>query len=186
MGLKTITPSTEYPITLAEAKEHCYITIDDDDTLIQSMISTATELCQNYIGQQLKSATFEQSEQEWDNFNLLKNPIGTLSSIKYYDENDNLQTLSHNDFFYIDDYQLPNRLVMKQGADFPSLSNRINPILITYSSYMSDIPSPILSWIKIQVATFYKHREEFTTFQSFEIGNRYVDRLLDNYIVRYV
>lgn len=186
MGLKTITPATTYPITVSEAKEHCYITIDDDDTLIQSMIETATELCQNYIGQQIKVATFEQSEQEWDNFSLLKNPLGSLSTIKYYDENDTLQTLSHNDFFYIDDYQLPNRLVMKIDADFPTLSNRVNPILITYTSEMSVIHGPILAWIKIQVATFYKHREEFTSFQSYEIGNRYVDRLLDNYKVRYV
>lgn len=186
MGIKKIVYPTDTPITLSEAKNHAYITINDDDDLIEGMIESATELCENYTGTQLSSATFEQSVQEWDNINLLKTPLKTIQSLNYYDEDDNIQTLVFDDYFYIDDYVVPNRIVMKQGAEFPSLSTRVNPIIITFIAGYDNIPNPIKSWLKIQVATFYEHREEFTDFKTNEIGNRYVDRLLDQYKVTYV
>lgn len=187
MGIKLITAPATSPIALQEAKDHAYIVINDDDTLVQAMIDTSTELCQNRLGTQIVDATYLQVEQEWNSvITLLKSPAKSITTIKYYDENDVLQTLTHSDFYELDTFASPSRLVQKQDTTLPELSTRLNPIEITFVAGYDTIPNPIKQWLLIQTATFYKMREEFTSMQSYEIGNRYVDRLLDNYIVEYL
>lgn len=42
-------------ITLAEAKLHCRIDVNDEDTLIQAYIDAALEVCQQHIGKRFDS-----------------------------------------------------------------------------------------------------------------------------------
>jgi hypothetical protein len=48
VALRTITPATEYPITLSEAKSHIRITYTAEDTYIQSLIVAATDWAQQF------------------------------------------------------------------------------------------------------------------------------------------
>jgi len=43
MALICLEPPVVEPVTLAEAKLHCRIDVDDDDVLVGSLISTARE-----------------------------------------------------------------------------------------------------------------------------------------------
>lgn len=181
MGIKQTIPPISSPITLDEAKAHMYVSITDDDDLIQDMIDTATEQCQNYLSSQLVNATFVQTLDNWQNIICLqRSPISSLTSIKYYDEDNVLQTLDSN-MFTLDDFQLPNRLVRNEDTTLPNLKYRVNAIEITYVAGYTTIPKPITSWIKIQVSNFYENREQFTVAKMNDLPNNFVDRLLVNY-----
>lgn len=185
-GIKqTVAPATS-PITLAEAKENSYITIADDDTLIQAMIDTATGLCQDYTGLQLVDATYIQTLDAWqDIIELLVNPVQSITSIKYYDEDDALQTLTATDFI-LDDFSIPNRLVKDVDITLPTLKDKPNAIEITFVAGYTTIPEQLRTWIKVVTSTFYESREEFGVMKQNELPNRFIIRLLDSYKVSYV
>ena len=181
MGLKQTVAPASSPITLANAKDHMYVTIADDDVLIQDMIDTATLMCENYTALQLVDATYIQTQDEWtDIICFLKSPISSLTSIKYYDE-DNVQQTLDPLIYELDDFQLPNQLVRNQDTTLPTAFNKVNTIQIEYIAGYGTIPEPLRSWIKIQVATFYENRENFTAIKMNDLPNNFVDRLLDNY-----
>jgi uncharacterized phiE125 gp8 family phage protein len=184
-GIKQTVAPASSPIT-TEAKDHMYVTISDDDVLIQAMIDTATKQTENYTGLQLVDATYVQALDVWsDTIELLKNPVQSITSIKYYDQDDVLQTLPATDFI-LDDFGTPNRLVKDVDATLPTIKDKPNAIEITFVAGSTIIDAPLLSYIKIQVATFYENRESFSAMKMNEMPERFVIRLLDAYKVSLV
>lgn len=58
MRLKLITPPSVEPVTLAEAKLHARIEIDDDDTLVTSLIIAARRYCETVLRSALITQTW--------------------------------------------------------------------------------------------------------------------------------
>lgn len=185
-GIKLSISATSTPITLTEAKDHMYVTIADDDTLIEAMINTATEQTQNYTGVQMVDATYIQALDRWEDvILLLRNPVKSITSIKYYDTDDVLQTLTATDFI-LDTFSIPNRLIKDVDVTLPDLKDKPNPVEITFVAGYDVIPESLKSYIKIITATFYESREEFNVMKANEMPNRFVIRLLDAYKVNLV
>ena len=59
MGLKLITPPASFPVTLAEAKQHCNVNVTDYDALINRYIGSATTEVENWLGRALIDQTWE-------------------------------------------------------------------------------------------------------------------------------
>ena len=53
MSLQLVTPPTGEPVSLAEAKLHLRVDVDDDDALIGSIISAARQAAETLTGRQL-------------------------------------------------------------------------------------------------------------------------------------
>lgn len=185
-GIKQTVAPTSTPITLTEAKAHSYVTIAADDTLITAMINTATIQTENYTGLQIIDATYVQTLDTWENtIKLLRNPVKSITSIKYFDEDNVLQTLTATDFI-LDDFILPNRLIKDVDASLPTLKNKPNAVEITFVAGFETIPEPLRSYIKMEVATLYENREVFNVMKQNALPSRYSIRLLDNYVMDYV
>lgn len=74
LNLKLITPPAAEPVTLALAKQHCRVTIDDDDAIVQAYIAASRKLCEN----ETRRAFFNQTWQlTLDHFPLYPFWIGT-------------------------------------------------------------------------------------------------------------
>lgn len=56
--LSTITPATEEPVTLAEAKAHLRVTHAEDDALIGRLITGAREIVEQHTGRALAAAGY--------------------------------------------------------------------------------------------------------------------------------
>lgn len=155
----TVQPITE-PITLSEAREHLRnegLTADDD--YINTLIVTARKWVEQYTSRALINQTWVQS---WDVvpskavFELAVNPLVSITSFQYYDENGN----SQNYTTYQTDTQSEQAILCPDyNTTFPSIQlGRLNAINLTFVcgyGTAADVPGDIKHAIKIMLAYFY-------------------------------
>lgn len=159
----TVEPATE-PITTAEAKAHLRVDFSDEDTYIDTLITTARKYCESYCNRYFITQTWRQNLDTFPTVIKLKvNPVISLTSIKYYDTDEVQQTITASS----DNYQLDNLAdvaTIHEGLvnGFPAIGSTINPIeIITVCGYgaASDVPSDIKHAIKLMVSHLYENRE---------------------------
>ena len=158
------TPAASQVISTAEAKTHLRVDISDDDTYIDTLIATATKLCEDYTNRAFITQTITQ---EFDYFTsplMLKvNPVISLTSLKYYDTDENQQTITDNTANFQKDFNSDNAAIYSGLTNsFPSIGDTINPIEAIYvAGYgaASAVPDNIKHAIKLMVSHLYENRE---------------------------
>jgi uncharacterized phiE125 gp8 family phage protein len=86
MNLRVITPPTEEPVTLTEAKAYLRVDGTSDDTLITSLIVAAREKCEEISRRAFITQTLEETFDRWClNLKLLRPPLVSVTSVKYTD-----------------------------------------------------------------------------------------------------
>lgn len=165
-------PEQDDVLTLADAKQHLRVDFEDDDAVIGSYIATAIQNIDGrdgWLGRAIGEQTWELRLPAFDG-NEIKIPLPPLigvESVKYYDANDALQTLS------TDDYEIVGiggfgkaRVVLKSGKRWPPIAKRAENVVVRFrAGYVigdpaaPNVPAPILTAIKRQVAAMYENRE---------------------------
>jgi hypothetical protein len=172
---RVITPASNLAISLEDAKEFLRVEFDYEDDLVTQMIKSATKSAENFIGYQITTCTYEDVLPSFTNTIKLYGD-SVVNSIKYYDENNTLQTL--NPSFYRVVNVTPNFIEFDTTFSTPSLYNRSDAVIVNYTCGMENIniPTDIISWIKIRIATLYESRNEF------EVGYSQMSRLDTKYL----
>lgn len=176
---KVLTPADNMGITLTEAKDFLRVEHDLDDDLITQIVKSSTLLAQNIVGQQLTTATYIQGEAKFAYEIDLFSPVQSVTSVKYYDENNTLQTISTLSYQVLD-FGLPHKLVFNPDYSFPAIYNRKDALQITYTCGMTTIPEDIQTFIKIKCGTAYELREEY------QIGFNQMSKLEDKYLLQFL
>lgn len=169
MSLIVATAAASDPVSLTEAKAHCRVDFSTDDAYITALITAATEAVQTRTGRQLVNATFRAS---WDNvpdaptigyttFPLLREPVSSVTSVKYYDADETQQTLSSTEY-WTDLESTPPRVILRDA--FPSLYGwRPGLIQVTfvagYGSSGSSVPATLKQAVMLLVGHWYENRE---------------------------
>ena len=160
--LKTAPAST--PITLAEAKAFLRVDsdYDDDDTYITSLISVATQVVEQYTRRRLITQTYIIYYDEFPPYiDLQIGEVASVTHIKYYDEDNTLQTLA-TDQYDVDTRVRPGRIYQSNTGDFPNTYERPNAIEVEFivGGSASDVPAPIVQAIYIIVGRYYENRQD--------------------------
>lgn len=159
-----ITPPTEEPITLEEAKAQARLTGDEDNALVASYIAAAREACEQYMHRALLTQTWQLVLSAFANeiplpmawpLQNAAGPPSTAPTVQYYDADGVLQTLATT-VYAVDTLRRPGRIVLAPDQTWPTLeSTRLSPrVLITYvAGYTtaSDVPELIKQGIKLWV-----------------------------------
>ncbi len=182
---QTSAPSIE-PVTRTEAKAQCRYTDTDEDVYFDNLIEMARETVENITGQQLITATWELRLDEFpDVIELPYPPLQSVTSIKYYDTSDALQTLSASDY-RTDIYTVPGRIEPAYGETWPTVRPQNATITVTYvagyGATASTVPQTLRLAIRQLVAHWFTNREPVAMGRSLsqvEIPTT-VDRLLWN------
>lgn len=166
-------PVVDDVLTLQSAKDHLRVDFIDDDALIESYILTAIQNIDGrdgWLGRALAPQTWELRLPEFcgNDIKLPLPPLIAVDSVTYYDANDALQTLSTDDYEVVGAGGFGKaRVVLKSGKVWPGIAKRAENVLVRFragyidtgSPPVANVPAPILTAIKRQVASMYENRE---------------------------
>lgn len=132
--VKQITASTLDPVTLTEAKAHLKVTSSDEDSLIRIYLNAAVRRCEDYRQSVIMSSEWEVYLRSFQsNVNLQKSPVTAINSVKYYDTDNVLQTVTAINYRLLN-FKVPARLEFDNTYSFPSTYDREYPVVINYQA----------------------------------------------------
>lgn len=159
-----ITQPALEPLELPHVKAWLREDGDGQDSVIQSLIRTAREECENYTGRAAYVATYRDAldafpglvatavEQmaapawpagtnwpyQWvaDRYAicLMRSPLIAVSQVAYYDPDGTLQTLGANTDYVVDTTLEPGRITPAAGTNWPATQDRPGAVRITYTA----------------------------------------------------
>lgn len=163
MPIKVITPAAELPVTLAEVKAFANVSINDDDTLLTSLLTAATAKTENRTGTRLITQTLELY---LDSFPgtvgeiFLPGPVASITSVKYIDTDGTEQTMDSADY-KLDAVSNPARLVPAFEEEWPETREQVNAVVVRFvtGTAKADCPEMVKTYIKACVAWQYDNRD---------------------------
>ena len=169
VNLELVTAPATKPVTTAEAKSWMRVDISDDDTLIDSLIESATDQFEIITGRQLVTATYDYFADGWilNNKGCLEIPLGnvaSITSIKYKDTDEVLQTWSSAKY----EVNLKKQIVEIRPItteNFPSLGDEFNSVEIRFTAgygAASAVPDAIKQCLYMMISDAYEHREQMS------------------------
>lgn len=175
-------------ITTSEAKTHLKVDTTADDTLIGNLIAAAVQSAQIYTNRFFLTTQIIQYGDKWEDIKVLfKSKVINVVSVKYYDNDNSLQTLS-TDVWLADTKHQPARIGLKPDKDFPQLAHRINAVEVTYKvgygDNASDVPQGIKQACLLTIGNWYQNREEVVVGRIATELPKSAQYLLDQYKVQ--
>ena len=186
MALKLITAASALAVSLAEAKLHLRVDAADEDALITTFITVATEMAEQQTGRAIMPQTWELTLDAFpEAFELTRAPVTSITSLTYYDTSGVQQTLS-NSLYSLDnaDEFGSAYVVPVYAGSWPESRDQINAVTLRYVAGYTNaaaVPLPIKAWIQLMVGSLYENRQTESTRPSHSLG--FADRLLDRYKV---
>lgn len=191
MARYLVTGPTVEPVSLAEAKAHLRVDIDDDDALISRLVTTARLHIEDSTRPQVAmiNQTWEYIADEWpdsDTLELRPYPLVGVTSIKYTDE-DAVETTFSSTNYLVDTYTRPGRIRLKSTAAWPSVDLReINGFVVRfvagYGAAAAAVPAPLRQAILLYVGHWYENREPILTTGMMPMAlQKTIDDLLRNW-----
>lgn len=164
----TTEPSSE-PIAVSEAKQHLHVDHTEEDQLIRLLIQAARETVEQHTNRSLitQSRTIKLdyfprwiTPEGWGQITLPYAPVSSVTSISYYDENEDSQTLDPS-LYWVDLHSNIPRIIVKNS--WPSTYTMPNAITIVYvAGYGSElsVPRPLMSAMYLILGHLYENREQ--------------------------
>jgi len=185
----TVPPTTE-PLTLAEAKAHLRVEFDDDDTLIEALVSAARSAAEEYTNRAIMPQTVQHvlpwfpcadGRNEFGAVRLFRSPFASLTSVDYWDADNAAQEIDVNDLIVVGTAE-PALVCPAVDTEWPETANRPDAVTITYQAGYANaaaVPKPVKQSVLLMVATWYERRED-----QVQQLPRASEALLQPYIVR--
>ena len=161
---KVSTQPASEPISLTEAKLYLRVDTTADDALITALITAARETVERYTSRALVTQTITQVLDCFPGFGfrLAVHPVASITSISYKDANGDTQTLASS-IYMLDNYDMPNAVVLKANQQFPSTYDETNAITVVYvaGEAAGNVPKAILQAMYLTIADFYENRTDY-------------------------
>lgn len=157
---------TEEPITLADAKLHLRVTASSEDTLINSLITTARQRAEELSMRSLVTRTLDLYVDTWPmcGFIVLPTPpVQSITSVTYTKSDGTTGTMPSSDYYLA---TASSKLVLKYGATWPG--DELQPVEAIKVRYVAgygaaaDVPAWARHAMRLMVGHWYLNREEVT------------------------
>ena len=142
-----VTPPTDTPVSLDEAKVHLRVDSDDEDTLIMSLISAATGHLDGFTGILGRCIMLQTWSQEYEaasgDLVLPIRPVSRVVSV----------TGGFSEYRFLKDGR-GHFLRLNDGASWPA-----GAVVVEFEAGYSEVPAPLHSAMLLHIGTMYEHRE---------------------------
>lgn len=165
--LKMKTDATVEPLTVAELKLHLRKDTSEEDDLIVSLGKAARRQVERWTSRSLVNQTWIM---DLDGFpyeryiRLPRGPFGSLTSVKYYDE-DGVQQTMPGTMYRTDTAggEEAARITLRDGEEWPDTWLDVNAVAIEfvagYGATAAAVPDTFKAAIKLLVGHWYENRE---------------------------
>ena len=166
MGLTVVTAAEKAAVTREAMRTHLRVTATDEDSLIDTLAAAATARVELITNRQLITATLKLTLDAFpDRIVLPRAPLQSITHVKYYDTDGDLQTWSSSEYA-VDTTTEPGRLGPAYGYDWPTHRTMMAAIEIQYDAGYGDdpgdVPEGLQIAIKMLAAHWYENREATT------------------------
>lgn len=184
--IELVTAPTALAVPLVRAKRHCRVEIEEDNEYITDLIRSATGFCEDWIygRRTVVQTTYDLRLDSWfDCLELPAPPLSSVTSLKYYDADNTLQTWSAANYTVYTPLRARGRIEVSQLATIPTVYAYANwPIVIRFvAGYATaSIPYQVKQAILMLVEHWYANRGPVvigTISSSLELS---VKNLLEN------
>ena len=164
---QTVAPGTE-PVSTTDQKTWMRVDSSDEDTLIGSLAAAARSYVEMATSRQCINATWTMKLTNFPEGDIVLPifPLVSITSIKYYDNNDVQQTWSAS-LYDVDTVMEPGRIRPAVDEDYPSSTRgHRDDIEITFvaghGAAASDVPDGLKALIKLLASNWFENREANT------------------------
>lgn len=191
MGRIQIAAPAVEPVSLAEAKLHCRVDGNDDDSLLTALIVAARQQAEHRTGRALIT-------QQWrftlSGFSLnlpIELPMPVLQSVEsitYLDIDGIRQTLASNQYQVVSS-GIIGFVTPAYAVEWPNHRVQPDSVQINYTAGYGNaaaVPPCIKSWMMMAISTLYSQREGMSTGkqnEAIEIPRDFFAGLLDAYVI---
>jgi uncharacterized phiE125 gp8 family phage protein len=158
-------PATE-PLSYSDVKAYLRLNDDSEQEFVTSLITVARQIVESQIWRPLISQTwamqFDYSEIGTNIYNINKAPLLSVTDVKYYDEDNTLQTLAASQY-EVDIYGSPARFRL---INVPKLKDRMNAMQLNFTCGYTNaaaVPSPIKQAMYLIIGHLYENRQDVVT-----------------------
>jgi len=180
-----ITAPTATPVSVAELKTHCRITIDDDDDYVEALLGSAVAHLEGVIGRKFIKQTWKLLLDSWPGGAEIVLPFGNCIDVDtiIYKDRDGTPTEWAEASYVVDTESVPGRVVIAYDESWPSdVLYNVNPIAVTfdtgYGTAGTHVPEALRHAIKILVCHWYENREVIVTGSVVQNIPKTVDALI--------
>jgi uncharacterized phiE125 gp8 family phage protein len=160
--VRTVDPTLTV-LTVEDAKEHCRISHDHEDPLINEWIRAATAWVERYTVRALLTQSYRIVSAGWPSSLELPYacPLQSITSVKYYDAANVQQTLASSEYLAITSF-LPGRLEWSTSVTYPGSYLRPDAVEVIYVAGYTDaalVPAPLVQAVRMLVGHWHANRE---------------------------
>ncbi len=184
MSAKLISPPAKLAVSLTDAKANLRIPASDTalDAVIQAWLMGVIEYAEHLMGRALVSQTWRVSLDAFpDAIKLPRPPVASVTSVKYYDANNALQTLDPA-LYEMDSMAEPCRILATPGVAWPATYARNNAVIAEVICGYGDDETTTPPAIKLYILA--KLAEQFDPSgipEKDSVQATFIDHLLDRY-----
>lgn len=153
--LNVVTQPAAEPVTLAEAKTYLRVTVNDDDTLIQSLIAAARQSAEEYLRRSLVTQTLKISLQgdAYAVIALPRGPVQSVTSVTAVARDDSTAVISASGYYLS---------ASKEQVEFDAYvsAHRVEVVYVAGYGAASAVPDAIKQGILAHVSKLYDCRGE--------------------------
>ena len=164
---QTVAPTVE-PVVTADQKTWMRVDSSDEDTLIGSLAAAARSYVEMATSRQCINATWTMKLTNFPEGDIVLPifPLVSITSIKYYDNNDVQQTWSAS-LYDVDTVMEPGRIRPAVDEDYPSSTrghrDDIEIVFVAgHGAAASDVPDGLKALIKLLASNWFENREANT------------------------
>jgi uncharacterized phiE125 gp8 family phage protein len=172
MGLTLVTDAASLAVTLADISPELdsYEQSTANDAIVTAKLYEAIDYIQSQTQRQFIQATWKQTLDNWparNRINIDLQPLSSVSSVKYYDADGTLQTVSTSDY-WTDTNSKPPRIVFKSTFTWPTVElDRPGAIEITFvAGYASASVVPRMAKLAIKMLATYWYEQRHAVVTS--------------------
>jgi uncharacterized phiE125 gp8 family phage protein len=186
MPLRLITAPTSEPVTLQQVKFDAKLDGNEHDDLIDMLIPAVRKKAEDLTHRVLMPQVWELVLDAFPvkDIEIGMLPVTSITSVKYYDGDGTLQTLS-TDYYTLDADTLPGFVRLNYGYTWPSTLDQASAVVIRFAAgYASAdaVPGEFKTWIRAQTAAAIFQQ---TGEGQYVVGD-FINGLLDGYKLRWV